>query len=354
MNKNVDISAVDKNFAASVLEEDGIEYYDADQAPLRVYGLIREDGVYARVPSEVAKQASEQLEMLNHNTAGGRVRLKTDSDVIYIKCMMPQSWRMRHMADAGSSGFDVYEVIGKKHLYLGVILPPRENVKEYTEKINVPEGMHDIEINMPLYSAAGKVYVGVKKGSRVLEGGRYTYEKPIVYYGSSITQGACASRPGNTYQGMISRRFDTNYINLGYSGNAKGHPAMIKYISTLDMSIFVLDYDHNAVTPEKLKDTHYAAYKTVRDAQPGLPIIMASRTDFDKPLQPGKPFRDVVAETYERAIAEGDKNVYFIDGEKEFKHFVREGRTVDGSHPNDLGFEKMAKVFGKIIGKLLK
>ena len=132
MKNSEDISTVDKNFAASVLEEDGIVYYDADNAPLRVYGLIREEGMYARVPTEVAKQASEQLELLNHNTAGGRIRFKTDSDVIYIKCIMPQSWRMRHMADVGSSGFDIYEVIGKKHLYLGAILPPRDNVREYT------------------------------------------------------------------------------------------------------------------------------------------------------------------------------------------------------------------------------
>lgn len=349
-----DISALDKNFAYKAFSENGIVYRDIRMAPFSVYGIEWDDEVgYVRVPNALAIQIREQFAQLNRNVAGGRIRFRTDSDEIYVKCKISGSWRMTHMADAGSAGLDVYEVVDGKQKFLCPILPQKQTSDEWTERAKIPAGEHDIILNLPIFTSFTEILVGVKEGSHLSEGGKYKYEKPIVFYGSSITHGACASRPGNIYENMISRRFDTNYVNLGYSGNAKGEKPLMDYIAGLEMSIFVLDYDHNARDPEYLDSTHYAAYRTVRDAQPSLPIIMVTRPDYDKPGDSGKPYRDVVARTYEKALAEGDGNVYFVDGEKEFSTFVSDGLSVDGSHPNDLGFALMAQKIGDVIANLL-
>lgn len=109
---------------------------------------------------------------------------------------------------------------------------------------------------------------------------KYAVKKPVVYYGSSITQGACASRPGNCYESILSRRLDCDYINLGFSGSAKGEDAIVDYIIGLDMSVFVMDYDYNAPTPEHLEKTHSKMFKAIRAEHPTLPIIIMPRPKF--------------------------------------------------------------------------
>ena len=96
-------------------------------------------------------------------------------------------------------------------------------------------------------------------------------------YGSLITQGGCASRHGMSYQSIVSRKFNCDYINLGFSGNAKAEDEITDYIKNLEMFVFVLDYDHNAPTVEYLKNTHEKMFKAVRDAHPDIPVIMMSR-----------------------------------------------------------------------------
>jgi hypothetical protein len=129
---------------------------------------------------------------------------------------------------------------------------------------------------------------------------------------------------------------------------------MADYINTLDFSLFVYDYDHNAPTVEHLKSTHEPFYKKIREKNPLVPIVMITRptATFD---EDACARRDIVKKTYENAIANGDKNVYFIDGESFFKDFDdKEICFVDTIHPTDLGFYKMAEVIEPIIKKALK
>lgn len=357
MAKENKISKLDKNFVRKdASERDDIIYHNVNCAPFTVYGLLWDEKLgYVRMPQKIAKAANPTVEGLNKNTAGGRVRFSTDSPVIAVKCKINGSWRMTHMSDIGTSGFDLYEVVDGKQKFIGSILPPRETVAEYSGVITLPQsGVRDLILDMPLFTGLGELLVGIQKGSVLTDGGSYKYRRPMVFYGSSITHGACASRPGNLYEGMISRRFNADYVCLGYSGGAHAEPVVMDYISKLDMSIFIYDYDHNSSSPEELESTHYNGYKTIREKNPYLPIIMASRPDYDKPGVDGKAYRDIIAKTYEKAVANGDKNVYFVDGEKEFGSFVADGYTVDTVHPNDLGFAVMARKFGDMIAKILK
>jgi lysophospholipase L1-like esterase len=183
----------------------------------------------------------------------------------------------------------------------------------------------------------------------------------VVYYGSSITQGGCASRPGKTYQDIICRRFDYNYINLGFSGSAKGEDAICEHMATLDMSAFVLDYDHNTPSEQNLIDTHEPFYKKVRAAHPDIPIIMvtAPNTKLQGNVNyAGRGFlynrREIIRKTYENAVAAGDQNVYFIDGESFFGTVGRDSCTIDNCHPNDLGFYRMAEQVWRVLSKIVK
>ena len=171
-----------------------------------------------------------------------------------------------------------------------------------------------------------------------------------MYYGSSVTQGGCASRPGMSYQGIISRRFDYDFINLGFSGNAKGEDAIAEYIKNLDMSVFVYDYDYNAPTVEHLNSTHEKMFKTIRKVNPNLPVIMMSRPKFNL-TEIEEQRLNIIKTTYENAILKGDKNVYLLDGKK-LTELCKNDGTVDNCHPTDLGFFSMAKAVGDIIEKI--
>ncbi len=185
--------------------------------------------------------------------------------------------------------------------------------------------------------------MGFRAESEVRAPSEYRLPLPFVTYGSSITQGGCASRPGNSNQGQLSRWLDSDYQNLGFSGSARGEPAMAEYIAGLDMSAFVLDYDHNAPDPDHLAKTHEPFFRAVRSKNPGLPVIMVSKPDFDNNPADSAARRDIIRGTYENAVRAGDRQVWFVDGESLFGPEDRWACTVDTVHPNVLGFYRMAK-----------
>ena len=173
--------------------------------------------------------------------------------------------------------------------------------------------------------------------------------KPIVFYGSSITQGGCASRPANNYTTMLCRAVDAPQINLGFSGSAKGEIALAEAIGKLDMAVFVLDYDYNAPSAEHLAKTHEPFFKAVRKANPDVPVIMLSKCSWISPAR-----RDIIKKTYDNAVRGGDKNVWFIDGQELFGEPGQNMCTVDHCHPNDLGFYMMYRRVLPVLLEALK
>lgn len=342
------ISDIDANFKlGSKLERDDIKFYDSKEKPFMIYGVFHEDGLFRRMPEKVAASVSDGVYCLHANGAGGRVRFKTDSKCIAISATYGALGKMSHFPYAGSIGFDMY--VGDK--YVKTFIPP-QNVDldgfESAFDFETRE-LRDITINFALYSSVKELYIGLDKDSIIEEAPGYINEKPIVYYGSSITQGGCASRPGMSYQAIISRRFNCDYINLGFSGNAKAEDEIIDYIKNLDMSMFVYDYDHNAPSLEHLEATHEKMFIAIRAAKPDIPIIMMSRPKFELADVEIKR-RTIIETTYKNAVSRGDKNVYFIDGKALTALCGNEG-TVDGCHPTDFGFASMAKAVGDVIEK---
>jgi len=348
------LEEIDENFKVeNSLGKSDIRFYSAMGKPFSIHGLIYESGKFRRLPKDIAHSVSEGVGYLHSNTSGGRVRFKTDSSYVAISAKMCNIGKMDHFAITGSGGFDMYVRCDGVDKYNSTFRPPFDFKDGYESLLDFgSRKMREITINFPLYSDVCDLYIGLEDSAAVEPPTPYAYEKPIVYYGHSITQGGCASRPGNSYPSILSRKFNVDFINLGFSGNARGEKEMADYIASLDMQLFVYDYDHNAPSAEHLQNTHEKMFKTIRAAHPSLPVIMMSSTSMDRFFDNRKKRREIIYNTYKNALDSGDKNVYFWDGTREFAPYEEFG-TVEGCHPNDYGFVAIAKSLEKTIKEIL-
>lgn len=348
----MNISEIDKNFIIeTTINKQNIVFQNIEESPFTVHGIYMSCGLYRRLPEEVAKTVNPGVLYSHTKTAGGRVRFITDSPYIAISAMLHQPSKMSHMPFLGSAGFDLY---GDRK-YIGSYQPPIDVQEKFESVIDLPEEHRGKQytINFPLYSGVKYLYIGLRKGSRLEKAPDYTISSPVVFYGSSITQGGCASRPGTSYQGILSNNLDFDYINLGFSGNAFGEETIAEYISNLNMSAFVYDYDHNAPTTEHLLATHEKMFLRIREKNPHLPILMLSRPNYYL-TQQEKLRLEIVRKTYENAIKAGDKNVYFIPGPDLVPEYIRQFSHVDGVHPSDSGFAGMAYTIEPVLRKMLR
>ena len=344
-----DISIIDPNFKVQTkLNESDIKFYNVLNTPFQIYGVFYENGKFRRLPENVAKTVSEGVCKLHTHTAGGRVRFKTDSPYVAIHTKTSGIGKMPHFALTGSAGFDLYA----DNNYVSTFIVPFDINDGYESIIHFPsKELREITINFPLYSSVNEMFVGISDQAELCAPEPYSLNEPIVYYGSSITQGGCASRPGMAYESIISRRLNADHINLGFSGNAKGEPEMAEYISRLDMAAFVYDYDYNAPSVEHLQNTHENMFRIIRNAHPQLPIVLMSRPRV-KLTEAEQQRLEIIRATYAHAKDAGDENVYLLEGAKLMALCGDEG-TVDGCHPTDFGFASMAKVVGDVLETIL-
>ncbi len=340
---------IDKNFALTPkIQREGMKFYSIDHAPFRIYGVFREGDRYRRMPEKVAKSVSDGLYNLHANTAGGRVRFRTDSTRVCLVATMDHIYKFPHCALSGVAGFDMYEKENTGYRFIATFVPPYHLTTEYECMVSVgAKELRDLTINFPLYSDVKELLIGIDEDAVLLAGEEYKNDLPMVYYGSSITQGGCASRPGTCYQGHICRRFDLDYVNLGFSGSAHGEDEMIDYLRDLPMSVFVQDYDHNSPDARHLRETGEKMYRAVRKTHPYIPIILMNRPKRFLTEEEQERKQEVTA-IYEIARAEGDTNVYLLTDD-ELTAMAGDEGTVDGCHPTDLGFASMAKALGDLL-----
>ncbi len=336
-----------------------IEWYDIKNPPFEIYGFANFecDGNFCRIPKNIAKTVSEKVEKLSLNTTGGRVRFATDSRRIAISVKYPALNVVPTMSLVATSGFDIYIENENHSEFLGVFKPKADSITGYEAIVELPESvkkqLNYFTVNFPIRNEVQSVLIGVDEGAVIKKGIKYKDVLPIVYYGSSITQGTSASRPGTTYESIICRRNNCDYYNFGFSNGALGETEMAEYLSQLKMSVFVCDYDHNAPNAEYLKETHRTFYEKFRKINPETPYIMITRPDGYKNMSDTEMRKKAIYENYCDAVSKGDKNLYFIDGNAIFNDIHYSNCTVDTIHPNDLGFWLMAETIGKTISELL-
>ena len=316
-------------------------WYDFSPENFDIYGM---NGDYHRLPDNFAKAVSEGVFDNAKCPAGGRIRFKTESEHIYIKASM---------SNTQGIGFDLYDMENGAEIFKAAFRKPDcficDGLFESEVTVSGKKEMRSYTLNFPYFGEVSDFKLGIDEGARLEKGEKYINEKPVLFYGSSITHGAWTTRPGCTYSSMISQKYNLNYLNFGFSGSAKGEPSLIEYFAKLPISVFVSDYDHNAYEMDLLKSTHLAVYKTVRAQNPDIPYIIITRPDYWTAPKDNDERNKIIYATYEYAKAHSDDKVYYIDGKTLFGGDYYRNCTKDGCHPNDLGAYRMAQKIGPVV-----
>ncbi|MDP4117312.1 MAG: SGNH/GDSL hydrolase family protein, partial [Bacteroidota bacterium] len=204
---------------------------------------------------------------------------------------------------------------------------------------------------LPLYNGVRDLKIGISNNSSLKKDSIFESKKPIVFYGTSITQGGCASRPGNCHTSLLLRHLNRPVINLGFSGNGKMEPEMIQLISELDASLYIIDC-HKNMKVEEVKERMEPAIRELRIKHSDTPIMVIEETNINNiyPSERGIITTGII----KKLIKEGFTKLYYLPGNNLLGH-DSEG-TVDTIHPNDLGFSRFAVEIEKFIkqNKILK
>ena len=330
-----------------------MKWYHLTDPALSLEGLAlsdREGRRYWRLPADVIDQVNSGVSEVAKFPSGARVRFATDSRRIALCAVVGPAGYIKNVGAIGKCGLAGY-VDGEWHY---VVYPTASDAEEMTGAYDLDGKMHEHTVYLPLFTPLYDLMIGLDDDAQVKPPRPYAVQKPIVFYGSSITNGASATHAGNAYVSIVCRRLDASFLNLGFSGSARGEESIARYIAGLDMSLFVMDYDHNAPDAAHLEATHERFFRIVREAQPDLPIALISKPDFDIDPEGNAARRAVIRRTYEHALAAGDARVRFIDGETLFGTTERRDCLVDGTHPNDLGFRRMADVITPVLREMLR
>ncbi len=350
------LEEIDVNFAISDnVKRDDIVWYDVLDGHFDLYGLLspcEATQAFHRIPREVAEATNPGVAKLFLDTAGGRARFVTDSPYVAILCELARPMElMSHMPLSGSQGFDLYRQQEGEWKFFRSFFPPfTPGITGYSGIQMLPTQKTAYMLNFPLYGTVKSLKIGLHRDACLEHGPKYRRELPVVFYGSSITQGGCASRPGNAYEAHLSHRFDFDYVNLGFSGSARAEESIVSYMKELDMSVFVCDYDHNAPDLAHLEATLKPLYLAIREKHPDIPYIFASSPG----VRTGEARRQHVRKVYEEAVAAGDTNVYYVDGGHMFDGPYADGCTMEGCHPNDIGFFRMYEAFAREFARFMK
>ena len=327
--------------------------YNFKEKPIEIHGapLLDKTGEMGRLPENILAELP-RLENLASRTAGGRVCFKTNSKTIKFKCELKKL-----TVDIGMSIFScqsLHVLIGdrKNPRFGGLVNPANYEQTVFEGSINKKNtDLEDIIVYLPRNEAVLSLEIGIDDNAVIEAPTPYDF-KPILYYGSSITEGGCCCNPFNTYPAVISNHLNVDFYNFGFSGNALAELCLAEYFAGFDMSIFVFDYDNNSPNEEHFKNTHEAFFKRFRELKPETPVVMMS---MPREIYEDWNFvrKEIIKQTYDNAVKNGDKNVYFIDGETFFGDVDRYRCMIDGTHPNDIGFARMAEVIEPVIKEIL-
>ena len=310
---------------------------------------------FDRLPSSAQSSVTPSVWSLSRDSAGLMVRFKTDATALHVHYKVLKSdLGMPHMPATGVSGVDLYaRDADGKWKWVQVTKPVTQEVKAEIIKGLAP-GQREYAAYLPLYNGVEFMSIGVKKGSKFE--GLSPREKPIVFYGTSITHGACASRPGMVHTGILGRRLDMPVANLGFSGNGRMDKEVGEYLVQIDAAAYVIDCLPN-MGPADVTDKCIPLVKQLRNAKPNIPIVLVEDRRFTNEwiLPDKKQFHNdnhaALRAAFDQLQKEGVSQLYYIPGDSLYGDDT-EGAT-DASHANDLGFMRQADIFEPVLRKAL-
>jgi hypothetical protein len=340
--------AIEGNLAWYNVEEWGVEGRGWETKELARY--------FDRLPASAESKVRKPVWNLSRHSAGMAIRFETDATEIHVDYKLySTNLAMSHMPATGVSGADLYAKDEKGvWRWVAVTRPSSQIVK--TQLISdIRPGQREYMLYLPLYNGVDSFRVGVPKENH-FAGLTPRKQKPILFYGTSITHGACASRPGMPHPAILGRRFDMPVINLGFSGNGQMEKEVGDYLVQLDPAVYVIDCLPN-MNANLLKERAIPLIEQLRKARPDTPIVMVEdRTNTNAWILQSKmerhtSSRKVFKDAYKSLLQSGMKNLYYVEGEPLLGD-DSDGAT-DGSHPSDLGFMRQANVLEPAIRKAL-
>ena len=351
---------LDRNMSIMGEPLKGIKW-QAPQSPVVVAGFawFKQEGIFRRLPRRPNWKINENVDSLANSTAGGQLLFRSDSKRLAIRVELSGPAGMYHMPATGQCGFDCYLGAPGRKIFSGTARFDHTKISyEHLFYEQAGRNLREITLNFPLYQGVKRVLIGTDPGSRLLPPSPFKSRKKVIFYGTSITQGGCASRPGMAYSNILSRRLNYEFINLGFSGNGRGEPELARLILEIENpACFVLDYEANCFSTELLKKTLPEFIGILRSRHPKVPLLVISRIPWqhESPTQSRKDFgarRKFEKDTVNRLRAGGDRRIYFLDGSELLGPDAHEC-TVDGAHPTDLGFMRMADRIEPVLRKIL-
>ena len=343
---------------ATRVEGDATAWYDARLLGVEGQGWSDTAAPYDRLPARAEATVREAVWGLSRHSAGLCVRFVTDATALRVKWKLTSaSLAMPHMPATGVSGVDLYVRHEGTWRWLACGFPTAE-ANEVALFSEIPPGEREYRLYLPLYNGVSEVALGLPAEASLQLPPPYAagHEKPLVFYGTSITQGGCASRPGMVHTAILGRRFERPVINLGFSGNGRLEPEVAELMAELDPAVFIVDCLPN-VGAEDVASRTEPLVTILRAARPETPILLVEDRTYSNAFliqssrQRNDSSRQAFRAAYERLSSAGVVGLHYLAGE----HLLGEDNegTVDSSHPTDLGFVRQADAFEAALQPIL-
>ena len=352
-------SQADPNLRPAVLSDTKWNFTPVQKTRALIEGLPwwSKEGHWNRLPKHLMSDPRTRPELCHvaAQQSGGRFSFRTRAATWALKATLTRSETGVFNTQASLSGLDVYARTLEGLKYIGCAAP-KNGENNFTAEFKRPHYLDEETewtVYFPLQNPLGSLELAFPENTPALPPAPNRIKKPVLFYGSSITQGFSASRCGLTYPAIISRHLDIPFINLGYGGNAKGEPEVAAAIASLDMSLFVCDLDHNISSFEEMEARHSPFVATIRKAHPGMPILVVSSPNYWNDTDYFGKRAAIIQHTVDVARAAGDRHIEFLHGGNFWDPSTAGDMTVDNTHPNDAGFARMAELIGTCIRRLL-
>jgi lysophospholipase L1-like esterase len=323
----------------------------------RICGESVRERWYDRFPTDAKAKVTPQVWGLSRHSAGMAVRFKTDSPEIHVRYkLLLDALGMPHMPATGVSGVDLYAKDPEgKWRWVAVTKPASKEISTAMIR-GISREQREWMMYLPLYNGVDSLEIGVEAGSS-FQGLAPRTEKLAIFYGTSITHGACASRPGMAHVAILGRRLDIPTVNLGFSGNGKMDAAVGDFLVQTDPAIFVIDCSPNMSAAEITERT-IPLVKQLRGKHPKTPILLVenrrhTQSWIDSATNTLNTAKQAALKAeFEKLKKEGVSDLHYLSGDILLGDDA-DGAT-DGSHPSDLGFFRHADAFEPILRQILK
>jgi lysophospholipase L1-like esterase len=350
------LQELDPNFRAPV-SENGLAWHYVSPLQTEGLGWPDESQPFCRLPDRAEGVVRDAVWELSRHSAGAAVHFYSNAESISARwTLRSEQLGMDHMPATGVSGLDLYARDGDVWRWCGVgrAFQSPTNEALLLQSVDTAGGEREYLLYLPLYNGTNDLQIGVPESTSLRIEKRAS--KPICFYGTSIVHGGCATRTGMAYPAIASRALDAPHINLGFSGNGKSETEVAELLAELEVSAYVLDPLPN-MSPGEVRERIENFVHILRAAEPSTPIVIVGQLTYQyewikRPEgRVSSTKNEALSEVWARLQAAGVSDLYLIDGAALLGD-DGEG-TVDGVHPTDVGFQRMAKVLLPTLRPLL-